>query len=98
MGDLLDKFPFATFTWDKGAMGFRRSDRRRGRLAQTLKEWHPKSFKNPIIQIVWDAFPGMEMWCIWKERNARIFKDQRSDAEMVWKTVKDNLLSCIQSM
>ena len=79
MGHLLDKCTFVATIWEKGAMGFRRSDRRWGQLAQTLKEWHPKSFKNPIIRSMWDSFPGMVMWCLWKEQNARIFRDQRRD-------------------
>ena len=75
MGHLLDKCTFVASIWDKGAMGFKRSDRRRGQPAQTLKEWHPKAFKNPIIKTMWDAFSSMAMWCLWKEQNDRLFKD-----------------------
>ena len=73
MNHLLDSFPFAAAMWDKGVMRFRRSDRRRGQPSQTLREWCPSAYKNPIIRTIWDSFPGMVMWCIWKERNARIF-------------------------
>ena len=47
---------------------------------------------------MWDAFSGMAMWCLWKEQNARIFRDQHKDVETVWRMVKDNLLSSIWSM
>ena len=40
----------------------------------------------------------MAMWCVWKERNARIFRDQYKDMEAVWNTVQDNLLSSIRRM
>ena len=40
----------------------------------------------------------MEMWCIWKERNGRIFRDKRNDTNAVYKNLKENLLSMIQIM
>ena len=40
----------------------------------------------------------MIMWCIWKERNGRIFRDNRSSPDEVWKWVRKNLLSSIKSM
>ena len=75
MGHLLDSCPFAAAIWDKGAMKFRWSDRIRGQPPQTIRDWCPRAFQNPIIRTIWDAFPGMAMWCVWKERNARIFQD-----------------------
>ena len=98
MGHLLDKCTFVATIWEKGAMGFRRNDRKQGQPSQTLKEWLPKAFKNPIIISMWDAFLGMAMWCLWKEEKARIFRDQRRYSEAVWNTVKDKLLSSIWSM
>ena len=38
------------------------------------------------------------MWCLWKERNGRIFHDKRNSIEKVWHMVKDKLISSIQSM
>ena len=98
MGHLLDSWPFTAAIWDRGAMKFRRSDRNRGQPSQNLREWCPRAFKNPIIRTIWDAFPGMAMWCVWKERNARIFRDQCKDMEAVWNTVQDNLISSIRCM
>ena len=40
----------------------------------------------------------MEMWCIWKERNGRIFRDKMNDVDEVWKTLKENLMPMICSM
>ena len=96
MTHLLESCTYAAAVWDKGAMGFRWSDRKRGRTSQTLHEWHPKDYKNPIMRKIWDAFPSMAMWFLWKERNARIFKDQRKYVETVWKMMKENLLSSIR--
>ena len=98
MNHLLYSCTFVAVVWDKGAMGFHQSDRRCGQPSRSLHDWHPKAFRNPIIRTIWEAFPGMTMWCLWKEHNAQIFRDQRKDAEAVWKTVKDNLLSSIQCM
>ena len=80
---LLDGCPFAAAIWDKGAMGFRKSDRKRAQPARTLTEWNKKTFKNRIIRTIWNALPGMIMWCIWKERNGGIFCDKRNDIEKV---------------
>ena len=97
MGHLLDRCIFAASIWDKGDLHFIRSDRRRGFPAQTLKEWHPKAFKNRIIRSLWEDFYGMVKWCIWKERNGRIFRDRRKNVDEVWTILQDNLLSLIRS-
>ena len=67
MGHLLDSCPFVAVIWDKGVLMFRRSDRARGLPSQTIRDWNPRAFTNPILRTIWDAFPGMAMWCIWKE-------------------------------
>ena len=38
------------------------------------------------------------MWCIWKERNGRIFQYKRSNPDEVWKLVQKNMLSSFKSM
>ena len=96
MVHILDSCTYASAVWDKGAMGFRRSDRKQCQPSQNLCEWHPKDYKNPIMRKIWDAFPNMAMWFLWKERNSRIFKDQRKYVETVWKMMKENLLSSIR--
>ena len=75
---LLDSFPFAVAIWDKGPMGFRKRDRKRSQLARTLMEWKQKTFKNRIIRTLCNSLPGMIMWCIWNERNGRIFLTNES--------------------
>ena len=49
---LLDSCPFAAAIWDKGAMGFRRSDRKRAQPVRNLMEWNQKTFKNKIIKTI----------------------------------------------
>ena len=61
-------------------------------------EWNQKTFKNRIIKTIWNALPGMIMWCIWKERNSQIFWDKRSSPDQVWKMVRENILSSIKIM
>ena len=55
-------------------------------------------FKNRIIRTIWNALPGMIMWCIWKERNGRIFRGESSNPDKVWQTVRANLLASVKSM
>ena len=61
-------------------------------------EWNQKTFKNRIIRTIWNALPGMIMWCIWKEKNGRIFRDKLSSPDRVWQMVRENILSTIRSM
>ena len=79
-------------------MGFRKSDKKRAQPARTLMEWNQKTFKNRIISTIWNALPGMIMWCIWKERNGRIFRDKCSSIDKVWQMVRENILSSIKRM
>ena len=98
MGHILDSCPFAASIWDRGAMMFRRSDRVRGLPSQTIKDWNQRAFSNPILNTIWNAFPGMAMWCIWKERNARIFRGLSKNPEEIWNTVQDNVIASIKCM
>ena len=45
---LLDSCPFAAAIWDKGAMGFWKSDRKRAQPARTLTKWNQKTFKTEL--------------------------------------------------
>ena len=87
MGHIMDIFPFAESIWDKGAMMFRRSDRIHGLPSQTIRDWNQCAFTSPILRTIWNAFLGMAMWCIWKERNERIFRGQRKIPEEIWNVV-----------
>ena len=39
----------------------------------------------------------MVMWCIWNERNGRIFKDRKKNVDEFWSILQGNLLSSILS-
>ena len=77
---------------------FRRSNRSRGNLAQTLRDQNPKAFKNNLLSFLWLAFPGMVLWVIWKEQNNKIFRERERSLEASWKTICSNLLETIRSM
>ena len=77
---------------------FRRSDRIRGLPSQTIRDWNQRAFINPILRSIWNAYPGMVMWCIWKERNARIFHGLHKILKEIWSVVQDNVLSSIKCM
>jgi len=96
-GHLLDSCSFSSLLWDKGAQIFRRSNRVRGHPYQSIKEWDPNPFANPIILTLWQMFLEMVLWNIWKERNNRIFREDKLKSVEVWQKVVGNMQETIRS-
>jgi len=97
MGHLLDGCEFPSTLWDRGARIFRRSNRIRGHPELSLLAWDRKAYDNPIIQLIWQMFPGMLMWHTWKERNNRIFRGVTLDWTKVWSKMVLNVKETVRS-
>ena len=98
MGYMLDRCEFPSALWDRGAKIFRRSNKIRGAPELSLAEWDRKAFENPIIQLIWQMFPGMLLWHTWKERNNRIFKDKSSSVQSIIDKILNQLKETIISL
>ena len=94
---LLEDFPLSSILWDQGETIFHRSDKVRGQPYQTLKQWNMKAFKNLILGMIWVMFQGMLSWVLWKERNNRIFWDNLSIEDEVWKRIIHNIQDTVQN-
>ena len=57
MGHLLDRCPFASTIWDKGAICFRRSDRRRGQPEKNVVLKDPESLQQSNYSDCLGSFP-----------------------------------------
>jgi len=88
---LLDNCTIASELWDQGAMLFRQTDRQRGNPQETLRNWRQAPFTNQILNRLWTLFPGFVMWTVWKERNARIFRDRQNSPDTLWDSLVRNL-------
>ena len=84
MGHLLDSCHYTSELWDKGANLFRRSDRRRGQPDSTIQQWGENPFSNPILNRLWCTFPAFLVWCVWKERNRRVFELKNKSIHDLW--------------
>ena len=91
MNHLLEDCPFSFSLWDRGETIFCRSNKVEGQPDQTLKEWNMKEFKNRILRMIWVMFSGILSWVLWKERNNRIFWDNLSIEDDVWKRIIHNI-------
>jgi len=56
-----------------------------------------KAFENPIVQLIWQMFPGMLLWHIWKERNSRIFRGEAVEWQKVWSKLVLNIKETVRS-
>lgn len=84
MAHLLDDCAFTSELWDKGAHLFRRSDRKRGQPESSIHQWGEDPFSNPILNRLWCTYPTFLVWCVWKERNRRIFELKSKSIHDIW--------------
>lgn len=96
MNHLLDSRPFVFELWDIGVEIFKRSNRMRGQLDQTIKAWDIKAFQIRIVSYIWLMFPKFLVWEVWNERNRKMFQDKRSIAQTVWSSVVGHIQETVK--
>ena len=94
---LLDACPFTSQLWDLVAGDFRRTNRVKGNITETLKKWTDYPFESNILNQLWNFTPGFVLWSTWKERNSRIFKNTSSSPLVLWKDILKNLHETLYS-
>ena len=92
---LLDECRIANSLWEKGVTIFRRDHRHRGRPDITLAEWPINSFKNKIVNRLWELFPGFTIWEVWKTRNKQTFENKERKLEEIWNSIKTHMKETI---
>ena len=86
---LIQDYVWAIEVWVKGKGIFGKLDLK-GLNFQDMEEiWAKKAFKNPILNRIWEVFPGFVLWEIWKERN-QIFEGRDRRTEEAWHHIKNH--------
>ena len=74
---LLDSYSFTNTLWDSVVVIFRRINRIRGNITDTLQQWAENPFQSKILNNLWELTSGFIVWNTQKECNNRIFKDNK---------------------
>ena len=75
---LLNLCPFTSTLWDWVASVFRKTDRDRLSITNTLRYWRKDFSDNEIINKAWTLVIGFIILDEWKECNVKIFKNKIS--------------------
>ena len=69
--------------------------RHSGKPNLTIAEWPKNKFKNKILNIIWDLYPGFVIWEIWKTRYRKIFENRNRRMEEIWATLDAHIKETI---
>jgi hypothetical protein len=94
---LFNSCTYSQQIWDYGAQIMRKSNRNRSSINGIIENWDNISFKNPILNYIWNLLPGFTLWKIWKERNRRIFRSQTSLPEATWAQISAQIGETVRS-
>eukprot|EP00253_Pinus_taeda_P031749 PITA_31749 len=83
--------PLSRHIWEKVAFRSRKDGRVQGNIPNTIRTWSQSPYQSKILNTLWQIAPGIVMWNIWKERNRRIFRDQKIPVEEVWEIILNNI-------
>lgn len=78
MEHLLNSYNFTSKVWNAFANIFQQSDRDKESITNTLTRWRKKFLDNEVLNLAWALMPSFIIWNKWKERNKRIFKNEKN--------------------
>ena len=88
---LLDECRIANSLWEKGATIFKKDHKHKGRSDITIVDWPISSFKNKIVNRLWELFPDFTIWEIGKTRNKQTFKNKARKLEEIWNSIETHM-------
>ena len=88
---MLDECPTTTTIWERGSGLFKSNGRHIDRPDITISEWPKNIFKNKIVNIIWDLYPGFVVLEIWKTNNLKIFENKKCPVDEIWETLTAHL-------
>eukprot|EP00253_Pinus_taeda_P017157 PITA_17157 len=80
MEHLLSNCIFTSRLWDSFATIFQQSDRDKGIIINTLNNWRRNLSDYEVLGSAWALTPSFIIWNVWKERNNRIFKNEKKSS------------------
>ena len=78
MEHLLNNCIFTSRLWDSFATIFQQTNRDKGSIINTLNNSRRNFSNYEILGSAWALTPSFIIWNVWKERNNRIFKNEKS--------------------
>lgn len=91
MEHLLNSCIFTSRLWDTFATIFQQTDRDKGSIITTLNNWRRNFFYYEFLGSTWDLTPRFIIWNVWKERNKRIFKNEKSPSHRLLEQILKQL-------
>lgn len=93
MEHLLNSCIFTSRLWNFFATVFNQFDRDRDSITNTINNWRNNFSNYEILNTIWALLPSFIIWNVWKERNKRIFKEEKNASlrllEHILKQVKE---------
>jgi len=77
MEHLLNSCTSRNFLWQNHEILFGHYDRDYSSTKITMENWMKKICKSPILNQACNISLGFLLWVVWKERNQRVFKDEK---------------------
>jgi hypothetical protein len=94
---LLDECNYTTKIWDWVACIYRQSNRVKGDIRETIKDWNERYNENEMVNLCWSLTSGMVIWAIWKERNMHIFRNDNLPTERLKDAIVSQIRETVQS-
>lgn len=80
---LLDSCTLSNQLWEKASFRCQRRCRVSNNITDSIRQWHQNPYKSEVLNQLCRLIHVLLTWCIWKERNKRIFKYQITPLEII---------------
>ena len=98
INQILNTCPTACTLWDDMTFIFRQSNRNINSICLTLSNWRSSISPNNLVNRAWNLIPGAVAWIIWKERNARSFKNSTLTVDRLTGKLRQLIKESIHAM
>lgn len=79
---------YTDILWEWTEMVFRSSNRDKDSILNTLDNWRNSFSSHPMVERVWNIFPGTICWEVWKKLKAQIFVEEKIPEENMLVLIK----------
>jgi len=91
MEHLLNNCIFTSRLWDSFATIFEQTDREKGSIINALNKWRKNFLDYEVLSSAWALTPSFTIWNVWKERNNRIFKNEKKPSQSLYEQILKQL-------
>eukprot|EP00253_Pinus_taeda_P003775 PITA_03775 len=98
MEHLLNNCIFTSWLWDTFATIFQQTNKDRGSIVNTLNNWRHNFSDYEFLGSAWALTPSFIIWTVWKERNNRIFKNEKSSSQCLFEQILRQLEGTVSNI